>query len=553
MRLFGPITRAVFFPVICLVASRDIPSAVAAESAPSQDKRSFTLARDESGAVVKAPDGSPIFRYVIRKPPDSKLTANSACFMHPIYTPAGQVATDLAPDDHPHHRGAFLGWYVMHGRQDADFWGWGKYAPTAGRIIENRALDLQSTGAEHGALALQNEWRAGDTVMIDEELHITAYQRDSVFVMDWVDRLTSREAITLDQSAFGGFCVRSRKDGEFKLFDPAGAVTLPDPNYLKPDTDWPAAAWYGFSLSPAGSKAVGIAVIDHPDNPPTRWHNNRAVHMVNPCITTGGAMVLKPNEPLVLRYRLVSYDGEPPRAVLDELAKEWRHTYRIRYQKVFKIEFDGKIDEPAWSQAAVEKHFFFPWKRVQAPPTEFRALCDDRFLYFSFRVKDPDIVLVDNFRDKLDALFEDRVEMFFSRDDGMKDYYCFEADAKGRALDYRASWPRHLDMDWKWDGLETKASPLPGGYVLEGRISLASFDALGFGRLGPGSKLRCGLYRAEFSHDRSGHPPAPSEHTQGRQPEGPAPIMDWISWVDPKTPSPDFHLPASLGWLQIEK
>ena len=175
------------------------------------------------------------------------------------------------------------------------------------------------------------------------------------------------------------------------------------------------------------------------------------------------------------------------------------------------------------------------------------------YLYFTFRVHDTDIVVLDELRDKEDVVFEDRVEMFFSRDDRMKDYYCAEIDARGRVFDYRASYYRQFDPKWSCAGLETKASPLKEGYVVEGRIPLATFEALGFPRLRPGAKMRCGLFRAEFSHDRSGRPVAQREtiHNRGRQFDGTPPVEEWISWVDPRTKEPDFHVPSSLGFLEI--
>ena len=39
-------------------------------------------------------------------------------------------------------------------------------------------------------------------------------------------------------------------------------------------------------------------------------------------------------------------------------------------------------------------------------------------------------------RDKEDGVFEDRVEIFFNRDDRMKNYYCFEIDSRGRVFDW---------------------------------------------------------------------------------------------------------------------
>jgi hypothetical protein len=203
--------------------------------------------------------------------------------------------------------------------------------------------------------------------------------------------------------------------------------------------------------------------------------------------------------------------------------------------------------------AVVERHFTFPWKQGPAPRTEFRALCDENNLYFSFRVQDADIVILEDLNDKADEVFEDRIELFLSRDDRMNDYYCIEIDSRGRVLDYRASYYRRFDRSWKLQGLETKAASLADGYEIEGRIPRTSLAALGFPQFKPGARVLCGLYRAEFSRDRSGKPFTPSDsiHTLGRKLDGPPPIEDWMSWVDPHTKEPDFHVPASLGWLEV--
>ena len=228
-------------------------------------------------------------------------------------------------------------------------------------------------------------------------------------------------------------------------------------------------------------------------------------------------------------------------------------TYPVRYWPQAKIIVDGRADEPDWALAHAENRFVFPWKQAAAPLTEFRALYDDAFLYFTFRVHDEDVVVLDTLRDKQDVVLEDRVEMFFSRDDQMSEYWAIEVDPLGRTYDYRGAYYRQFDPAWAWPGLETKGTLREQGYVVEGRIPLASFESLGYPRLRPGVKIRCGLYRAEFSHDRSGRPVVQQDsmHTQGRRAEGPPPIEDWISWIDPGTPQPDFHVPSSLGWLQF--
>ncbi len=160
--------------------------------------------------------------------------------------------------------------------------------------------------------------------MLNEDLTAAIRQQDVATVADLTYKLTPTADTKLDQSSFGGFSVRSRKDGEFRFWGPEGEVKLPVPHYLKAETDWPAADWYGCTVKLADGKTVGFAVIDHPGNPPTKWHNNRGVWFINPCITAPGPVTLKQGVPLVLRYRLVAHDGPTPLELVKSLTTEWR-------------------------------------------------------------------------------------------------------------------------------------------------------------------------------------------------------------------------------------
>jgi hypothetical protein len=93
---------------------------------------------------------------------------------------------------------------------------------------------------------------------------------------------------------------------------------------VKPESDWPAKPWYGYTLTLDDGKVAGVAVIDHPKNPPSLWHNHRDIRMLNPCIVAPGEVKLKANQPLVLRYRVVAHDGKTPVEALSKMAEVWR-------------------------------------------------------------------------------------------------------------------------------------------------------------------------------------------------------------------------------------
>ena len=136
----------------------------------------------------------------------------------------------------------------------------------------------------------------------------------------------------------------------------------------------------------------------------------------------------------------------------------------------------------------------------------------------------------------------------------MKDYYCFEIDSRGRVFDYRAAVLSPVRSQVELRGLGDGRVPTDKGYVVEGRIPLATLVDMGFPRLGPGREgFSAGSIGPSSATTAAASRSSRQEtiHNRGRKLDGPPPLEEWISWVDPKTPEPDFHVPSSLGWLEI--
>ena len=284
----------------------------------------FDVERAATHVNIRTPEGKEMLQYQLQQPSGTKLSVESACYFHPVRTPKGVVVTEVAPSDHLHHRGIFLAWVEMHGRHDADFWGWGEHAPKKDRKIVNRTVSDPLSNPSGGGFKAENEWLAGTNVVVTEQLRTVARTEGPASVIDLVYSLTAKEDLTLSRWAFSGFCVRVRKDGKLEAEGPDGPVTLPNPKHTEPATDWPAAPWYAYTIALPDGNTVGAAVIDHPQNPPSLWHNHRDVRMLNPCIVAPAAVAIRAGTPLVLRYRVLIYDGPAPRPLLSKLAKDWR-------------------------------------------------------------------------------------------------------------------------------------------------------------------------------------------------------------------------------------
>ena len=110
----------------------------------------------------------------------------------------------------------------------------------------------------------------------------------------------------------------------------------------------------------------------------------------------------------------------------------------------------------------------------------------------------------------------------------MPKYYAIEVDPLARVHDYSVVYYRHLDSDWNMEGLITKATIDDDSYTLEAMIPMSTLKKLNL--IDSDGYMRIGLYRAEFSMN--------DDETID---------MKWISWVNPKTKNPDYHVDSSFG------
>jgi hypothetical protein len=284
----------------------------------AQEAAAFAAEREEGWISVRNPAGEPVLRYLREAVPSGEKgpSVEGGGFVHPVHTPAGLVVTDLAPADHPHHRGLFFGWVQVSGVAPGDWWGWGAKAPKEGRAIVNREARVTDAGPKGVVLRLINSWRADEETVLRERLTLTAGAAPGCHVLDFEYKFTSpvREAVVVAQSPFGGFCYRGRPLGQLEVTGPDGPVTFKDSVHTRSETNWPPTRWYDFTYR--GESGVGgAAVMDHPGNPLSSWHGVRSIHMLNPCIVAEDPVEIPFGEPLFLRYRLVAHDG--PAAAVD--------------------------------------------------------------------------------------------------------------------------------------------------------------------------------------------------------------------------------------------
>jgi hypothetical protein len=207
--------------------------------------------------------------------------------------------------------------------------------------------------------------------------------------------------------------------------------------------------------------------------------------------------------------------------------------YNVNNIESTKLIITGKGDNEFWSKAEILKDFHSPWYDINKTKTEFRALWDDKHLFFLFKVLD-DTVHVDVTNNSFKSInVSDRIELFFRTDDSLNPYYCLEIDPTPRIMDFKALPNKKFDFDWNWPkkDLVVKSFLFYNGFSVEGKISIASLKKL---NLIHDNKIETGLFRAKyFKTKKSDYQPI------------------WITWVNPKTETPNFHISSSFGVLKL--
>lgn len=193
------------------------------------------------------------------------------------------------------------------------------------------------------------------------------------------------------------------------------------------------------------------------------------------------------------------------------------------------------LDSFFWEKANYLTDFTSPWNNDPVLKIEFRALWDLDYLYFNFQVFDSE-VYIDRKDNSTDSICNsDRVELFFRKDEKLSPYYCLEMDVDARILDFEAYPNWNFDYNWKWPEkqLEIQSVKEQNSFTVVGRISIASLEELD---LIHDNIMEVGVYRAKFSKAEDGN----YEPT-------------WISWVNPNTAEPNFHIASSFGKFVLMK
>ncbi len=226
-------------------------------------------------------------------------------YVHPLFGPGGEVLTKDFSPDHPHHRGIYWAWPEVT-------WKGEKRDLHALQGVFARPVKIvrQEASNDVAIIEAENVWKWGGTEPIVRELAtITAHAlSDERRVIDFEFHFEAFvPGVTIARrhlDAYGGFNLR------FSSRQQQLIVT---------NNAWAAIS----GIPPEGKTPVYVAIFQDTRNPlhPGNWIDYPNLNWLQPTFPKRGmAYELKPDAPLVLRYRIVVSGSALDGAALGKLA-----------------------------------------------------------------------------------------------------------------------------------------------------------------------------------------------------------------------------------------
>jgi hypothetical protein len=208
---------------------------------------------------------------------------------------------------------------------------------------------------------------------------------------------------------------------------------------------------------------------------------------------------------------------------VDHFEQIFREYGEVLYNSESKV-IDAKLED--WNGGNPTIGLTDPWDLKDKDHTVFDYKIADGCFYFYFKTKDSTLT-VSPFTKELSVAEGDRVELFFSPNKELSNYYCVEIGPKGDVLDYSAAYYRKFNEDWNFKALEVSTLVLDDGYIVEGKIDLDELEALNLI-----DTIYLGVFRADF-HDKE--------------------KVNWHTKTIPDVETPDFHTPTAFEKISLKE
>lgn len=296
---------------------------------------SVTVEDKTNGLLVKS-SGKPVFFYHTREalpPADSPSYYKRSGFIHPLYSPAGQVLTDDFPAGHVHQHGIFAAWTNTTFRNElVDFWNQ--------QLLKGTVEHVKTTAIREGRVCAQirtvlrhNSRQFGK--VLEEQWTLTVFPFTDYFLFDLQSQQlnTSSDTLFINKYHYGGFAFRGAHEwnpDDKKFFKNKWSL-LTSEGVKDTFANHTHARWVDVCGDVDG-RIAGAAVFSHPSN--FRYPQAIRVHPSMPYWTyapmVDGPFYIAPGQEYNSQFRYYIHNDAPDGNLLNQLEQDYAHPPEVK-------------------------------------------------------------------------------------------------------------------------------------------------------------------------------------------------------------------------------
>ena len=276
---------------------------------------------DDSGALIIKENGKNVLQYNYKThyPPAGVDTAfKRSGFIHPLWSPVGNILTQINPPDHRHHMGIWNPWTdVLFQGKMVDFWNLGD---KKGTVRFDHFIAKESGAVWGGFKALQQHIVLPDAISptektaMNEVWDVRVYNvGDKMWLWDFTSTLNcaGNDSVLLKEYRYGGFGFRATADWNNK-----NSKVLTSEGKTRKEADAGTARWCMIDGDMQQGHS-GILFMSYPANynfpePMRVWPedmNGRGDVFFSFSPTRNTDWLLMPGKSYVLKYRMLVFDN----------------------------------------------------------------------------------------------------------------------------------------------------------------------------------------------------------------------------------------------------
>jgi hypothetical protein len=304
----------------------------------------------------------------------SRELYNRSGFIFPLWSPRGNIVSEIHPPDHRHHFGIWMPWtHTQYEGKLVDFW---NIQDGTGTVRFSKYIST-SEGPVYGGFEVEQDHVAlktssGEKVILKEVWDVRVYNVGGPDKGYWLwdfksaQRNVTDQPLVQDEYRYGGFAYRGAKE-----WKGPNAGYLTSDGKTRDNANGTRARWcdvYG----DINNVSEGVTILSHPGNfrhpepvriMPTK-EGDYSYFVYAPSVL--GAWEMKPGEDHVFRYRLFVHEGKP-NAEQDE--KVWRDYANPPEVKI-------QVNRPAGAQVLFDGKDFSQWQRESGGDVRWK-IADD--------------------------------------------------------------------------------------------------------------------------------------------------------------------------------